>query len=436
LSVVVQGGPLLAAAVLSIVLARTIGPSGNGRFALLFTLVGFTSLIASLGLTAGITYEVSRRRWSVLHAFHTSYLTALVFGMAGVLGGIGVFALTHETVFNGIDTWLALVALSSLPATFAYQNAEWILLGRERYEGYAGIEIFRSLTFLLVGVGLVIPFGLTGAVIALPTSALVAAIVGAYLLIREARGDTVVDSGDALSRALRFGLQNWGANLLQQINYRIDVLIVGGFASAGAVGVYSVAVTLTSLAGVLPQALGTVVFPRIASLDESMLIGEVTPADSDAAAAKSVRHAVLLTFPIGMAISVLLLVGVPLFYGDKFSDTTLLGFVLLPGVLLLGISRVLSFTIQGRGYPRYVFFVGAVTVPLTLALYFTLIPAFNAWGAATASSISYALTTGLMLFFFRRVTRISVRRAFVPRGEDFTDYVDLARLARGSWLSR
>jgi O-antigen/teichoic acid export membrane protein len=137
-----------------------------------------------------------------------------------------------------------------------------------------------------------------------------------------------------------------------------------------------------------------------------------------------------------MAISVLLLVGVPLFYGDKFSDTTLLGFVLLPGVLLLGISRVLSFTIQGRGYPRYVFFVGAVTVPLTLALYFTLIPAFNAWGAATASSISYALTTGLMLFFFRRVTRISVRRAFVPRGEDFTDYVDLARLARGSWLSR
>ena len=60
LSVVVQGGPLLAAAVLSIVLARTIGPSGNGRFALLFTLCGFTSIVVSLGLTAGIAYEVSR----------------------------------------------------------------------------------------------------------------------------------------------------------------------------------------------------------------------------------------------------------------------------------------------------------------------------------------------------------------------------------------
>ena len=56
LSVVAQGGPLLAAGVLSIVLARTIGPSGNGRYVLLVTLVGITSMVVSLGLHAGITY--------------------------------------------------------------------------------------------------------------------------------------------------------------------------------------------------------------------------------------------------------------------------------------------------------------------------------------------------------------------------------------------
>jgi len=85
LSVVVQGGPLLAAAVLSVVLARTIGPSGNGHFALLVTLTGITSLVVSLGFAAGITYEVSRRRWSVRQAFRTSYLAALVLGIVGFL---------------------------------------------------------------------------------------------------------------------------------------------------------------------------------------------------------------------------------------------------------------------------------------------------------------------------------------------------------------
>jgi O-antigen/teichoic acid export membrane protein len=326
--------------------------------------------------------------------------------------------------------------LSSLAPGFAYQYAENILLARERYEGYAGLELLRSFTFMLVGAGLAIPFGLTGAVIGLPASALVAALAGAYLLAGEARRDTVVDSGDSLSRALRFGAQSWGANLLQQINYHVDLLILGGFASAKDVGVYSVAVTVTGIAGILPQALGTVVFPRVASLDELTSLGEVTQDESDTAVAKSVRHGVLLTFPMGVVISLLLLVAVPLLYGSKFADTTALGFILLPAVLLLGVGKVLSTTIIGRGYPRYVLYVGAVSVPVTLALYFALIPGFKAWGAATASVISYCLSTAMTLFFFRRATKIGFRNAFVPRGEDIADYRDLARLARGRRLVR
>jgi O-antigen/teichoic acid export membrane protein len=432
LSVIVQGGPLLAAAVLSIVLARTIGPTGNGRFALLVTLVGITAMFVSLGLTAGITYEVSRRRWSVRQAFRTTYTAALALGFVGLLGGLGFFALTQDTIFSGIPAWVALVALSSLPAVLAYQYADSIMLARERYEAYAGLELSHSITLLLVGAGLAVPFGLKGAAIGLPAAALVGAVVGALLLAREGRRDIAGESGDSLPRALRFGLQSWGGNLLQQINYRFDVLILGGFATARDVGVYSVALTLTSVAWVLPQALQTVLFPREASLDEGALTGEVAVEDSDAATAKAVRHAVLLTVPAGLLISVLLLVAVPLLYGGKFADTTPLGFVLLPGVLLIGVGKVLSSVIAGRGYPRYTLYYGAISVPLTLALYFTLIPAFHAWGAAIASSLSYGITSLLALGFFRRVTRIGLQAAFVPRAEDVADYGGLVRLAR-SW---
>jgi O-antigen/teichoic acid export membrane protein len=123
-------------------------------------------------------------------------------------------------------------------------------------------------------------------------------------------------------------------------------------------------------------------------------------------------------------------VAVPLLYGNKFADTTWLGFVLLPGVLLLGIGKVVSSAIAGRGYPRYVLYSGAISVPITLSLYFALIPALNAWGAAIGSSISYALTALLTLVFFRRVTSIRLRAAFLPRVDDVADYGNLARLAR------
>src|SRR4029453_10093105 len=93
-----------------------------------------------------------------------------------------------------------------------------------------------------------------------------------------------------LRRGLRFGLQSWGANLLQQINYRFDVLILAAFATARDVGVYSVALTLTSTAWILPQALQTVLFPRVASQDEATLAGEMSADESDAGRREGGRH--------------------------------------------------------------------------------------------------------------------------------------------------
>jgi O-antigen/teichoic acid export membrane protein len=430
LSVLAQAGPLLAGAVLSIVLARTIGPSGNGRYVLLLTLVGLTSMVVSLGLHSGITYEVSRRRWSVDRAFRTSYWIALVLGLAGLLAGLGFFLLTRSTVFGGIKTSLALLALASLPLTLAYEYGASILLARERYERYTVLLLLHAATLMLIGVGLAFPFGLSGAVIGIPASALIGAVVAGKLLADEVSRDTIADSGDSLARAVRFGLQSWGANLLQQVNYRFDVLILGGFASAAAVGVYSVALTLTSIAWVLPQALQIVLFPRTASLDESAVSGEVTSADSDNAVARAIRHGVLLTLPAGVAVAALLVIGVPLLYGHRFHQTIALGFILLPGVLLLGVGKILGSVITGRGYPRYALYGGAVTMLLTLALYLGLIPPFDAWGAAAASSVSYAANAVVGLVFFRRVTAISFRRAFKPTREDLTDYRSAAVLAR------
>src|SRR5205823_5381660 len=189
---------------------------------------------------------------------------------------LAVFLLLHDSVFHGISTSLAVVALASLPPVIAYQFADSILLARERYEGYAALELSHSATLLVIGAGLAAAFGLSGAVVGLPAAALVGCLVGVALVVPEARRDTVVDEPGLLRKAMRFGLQSWGANLLQQINYRFDLLILAAFASAHDVGVYSVALTVTTIAWILPQALQTVLFPRIASLDEAADAGTIT----------------------------------------------------------------------------------------------------------------------------------------------------------------
>jgi O-antigen/teichoic acid export membrane protein len=214
LSVVAQSAPLLAGAVLSVVLARTIGPSGNGRYVLLLTLVGLASMIVSLGLHAGITFEVSRRRWSVARAYRTSFRIALVLGLVGLIAGFGFFYLTRHTVFGGIPGWLALLALASIPLTLAYEYAASILLARERYERYTSLLAVHAATLALIGAGLALPFGLKGAVVGIPASALLGVLLAAKLLADEASRDTTPDGGEPLSRALRFGLQPAAAGQL------------------------------------------------------------------------------------------------------------------------------------------------------------------------------------------------------------------------------
>jgi O-antigen/teichoic acid export membrane protein len=124
-----------------------------------------------------------------------------------------------------------------------------------------------------------------------------------------------------------------------------------------------------------------------------------------------------------------LVVVVPVLYGSGFRGSVSLGFILIPGVSALGLAKVLSAISSGRGFPRYGLYCGAITVPITLALYVVLIPKFHATGAAVASTCSYVIATVITAVFFRRATSIPMR-ALVPSRSDLVDYADALRFAR------
>ena len=102
---------------------------------------------------------------------------------------------------------------------------------------------------------------------------------------------------------------------------------------------------------------------------------------------------------------------VPLVYGSSFDQTVTLGFVLLPGVLALGVGKVLASVVAGRGGVRYNLYTAGIVVTVTLPLYFTLIPAYHEWGAAVASSISYLASAVISAVFFKRMLEIPAAAA-------------------------
>jgi O-antigen/teichoic acid export membrane protein len=433
-SVIADAGPLVAAGVLSVVLARAIGPSANGEYTLLATLVNLAVLIFSLGLASGITYEVSRGRWSTRAALTESYAVALGLGVLGAGVGVAFYELTSDSVMRAFDQPLVLLALASIPALLAAQFASAILLGADRYEGYATLLLTNAAVTLVVSAGLAVPFGLTGAIAGLVAASLATSGVGA-LLLRRGAPTPGRQHARPLREAFRFGLPGWIGNLFQQVNYRFDVIILAAYASTAEVGVYSVALTVTSLAWVLPHALQTVIFPRTANLDAAAQAGELTAEESDAAVTRATRHSVLLLLPSGMIVLVLLAL-VPLVYGRKFDETVVLGLVLLPGVLALGTGKVLGSVVAGRGWPRYNLYTAAPVAVFTLLLYFAAIPPFGEWGAAAGSSISYLATTLIACFFFRKVVGVRLTDALLPTAADLRNYPEALNVLRAHLRAR
>ncbi len=425
ISVGMQVGLITSTAVMSVVIARLFGPSGNGAYALLATLFLVGTAVFGIGLRSGITYVVSQGRWNPRTAFVQSQAVAFGLGAVGTLAGLGFYAVARDDILAGVTLPMAIVVMASLPFGLAWLFSSSVALGLDRYESYAALQLVQAGASVVIGVVLAVTVGLLGAVTGFAASQAAAALAGWVLLRRLPAaevGRSVGAGAGALGEAARFGARAWGSEVLQFLNYRLDLFILSAFASTATVGRYSVAVSLTALGWLLPHGLQPVLFSRTSSLDAKVQRGQVSAHDSDRAVARACRHLVILLLPTAVVLALLLLFAVPVFYGSGFEATIGLGFILLPGVLAVGLAKVLSVVISGRGRPIYTLYVSGATAVATIALYAALIPSLRAPGAALGSTISYLTSCALCVALLRRTTGIEPRSALVPRRSDLADY--------------
>jgi O-antigen/teichoic acid export membrane protein len=229
-----------------------------------------------------------------------------------------------------------------------------------------------------------------------------------------------------LREQLGFGTRTVFGAIAERLQFRADAFLLNVFIGPVATGVYSVASGLAETLWYVPNALGIVVFSRAAT-------GKV---ESDRIASTMSR--LTFAFAVLLAVPVFLLapLAVEIAYGPAFRDA---GFALrfqLPGVIAYSVVAVLSQHIIARGAPGLYTIVLGLGLAANLVANVLLIPRFGLYGAATASSISYAFTALLTLVVFRRMSGLRIRDAVIVRRDDIVFARDAlvafrARRARG-----
>lgn len=404
----------VSGALTTIFVARLLGPEGAGGYAIALSVVLVMTAVCSLGIEHGIVYYVASGQWPAGDALWAACRVALASGGAGAVLCVLV-RLAVPSAFGGLSVASTAVVAAALPFALTWFYVSFVALASDHYEAYVLPPALQSGLGMVLVVALALAADLPGAVVAVTASHVVVALVS-IVLARRGVAPVAESEPGHLRRALRFGAKGYGANALGLLTARVDLLILSAVASVAAAGHYAVALAVTSVLWLVPQALSDVLFPRVAALSAS---GE--SASRAFVEVKSLRHTVLLVaLAVPLLAAALVVLVVPI-YGAAFRPAIELALILLPGVVLMGLAGILSATIVGRGAPQYSLYTAVIVTPLTLAAYALLIPALDARGAAIAKTLSFALNFALTLWFYRRVTGSAAIGQFVPTRDELAD---------------
>jgi O-antigen/teichoic acid export membrane protein len=379
------------AAVGSVIIARQLGVTGRGQWAVISSLAILVGTFASIGLPSTAAFASARVQGPERQRIVQAMMMATI---ALSLVAAGIYALISLAIApSNVPRSTVLLGAAVASSLVLQQVSQHIALTTSPVGWFAAAQFVP--TVVMVAALAAIGSGLDVAIVAALSagSAGVGAVVSLAGAFRHGaiRARVLLSGARATVRVLRpylaFAALTFGTLALTQVVQRIDVLLVGGFRGSRDAGLYAIAVQVGDLLLVLPGALGFFVF----RLGAGSAIGHWE--QSLSALRWTLATSVLAATVLGIAAPVL----ITRLLGSQYDNSVTPLRWLLPGLVLLGLQGVISNYIASRGRPRSVLTAWLTAAILGIALDIVVIPAWGITGAAAVSSVSYLVVVMLHL---------------------------------------
>lgn len=401
----------------AIIIAKVLGPSGKGSYALIILIPTLLLILGNLGIGISNVYLGGKKKYNWGDITSNSLISALGLGTILIIAFLIYFLNFPPSFLKDIEPQCILLVTLVLPFSFLTMYFNHILLGQNRIKEYNLVRLSQSsiLVILIVFFLLALNGGIFGAILAWVCSTLVTTIIS-ILLVHKTTRITWFFYPPLFRDSIKFGIKGYLGDVIQLLNYRLDMFLIAFFMSISFVGYYSVAVVLAEALWYFPAAVGVVIFAR-------------TPGLSTKEANKSTPQICRNTFFITiLAALVLFALGryiITLFFGSVFLLALKPLWILLPGVIALSICKVLGNEITGRGRPLINTIASGVSLAMNVPLNLLLIPRMGIVGAAWASSVSYTVTAIIVLIAFMKISKNSLFDTIIIKPQDLKVYIDV-----------
>ncbi|WP_144560130.1 flippase [Shouchella miscanthi] len=398
---------LLGSFVVSVLLARLLGPEGKGIVTSIMVVPLLLISLAELGLRQASAYFIGRKLYTVKEVISSLNFLWFVTSFFSVIIVFTAFTLQY-TQYHPM---LLLIAALTIPFNLIINYAKGVFQGIQRYAIINSFEVYKIILNFILVILLVWIFNLD-VLGALLVQLIIGIIIALYSLrvIKKAYPIKFKInfniSKELLLKGVTFGL----ALFILQLNYRIDIVFLEYFVNSEAVGYYSVGTNMAELIWQVPAAVSLVLFGKSANSKSTkeavnrsiMLMRFILPA--------------LFIFCIAFAVFSDPLIR--LLYGEVYAPAALIIQLLLPGVFFMVIVKVLHSDLAGRGYPMYAIWVTTGPLIINILLNFLFIPRYGIEGAAITSSITYLISGILFIIVYVRRENLKIADVILLKKSD------------------
>lgn len=394
--------------IISVILARLLGPEGKGLVTALFVIPNLTISLADLGVRQSSAFYIGQKKYSIQQVMSSNLLLWLVSSFISLIVVIGYYLLPSTSNYS---VALMLIGASYVPVKVltAYMNG--VLQGIQDIKtlNVKFIIDFSVHIILVVLLVWVLDFGVVGAAAAKLITVLAVIYYSSKVVKKSAKFKIQYYKGvpeDLLKKGFAFAI----AVFVLQLNYKIDIVFLESMVDSHSLGIYSVGVALAELIWQLPAAIGVVLFTRSAN------------SLSDEEAGKRSAKLLRITWIPLIMVSLVFWMAAPLFvqivYGAAFADSAQIIRILMPGIVLMVLFKILNANLSGRGKPLFALRIYLATLAINIALNLILIPVYGIHGAAIASTISYTIGAIVFTIAYHRLTKMAYKDLFIINKSD------------------
>lgn len=381
-----------------VLIARLLGPSGSGAYAVALLLPSLLATFLNLGVSAANVYFLASRKVDLRTAFVVTSYLSLFCTLGGLVVGAGIVSFFGAVAFPGVAIGTLALALAAFPFMLMLGAAGGLLQGLQDFRAY-NLTLLVPPLVTLMGAGALAALGRLD-IFSVMMCYLIGQVCGAAWttasLLRRIEWNqqlAVHSRRRYLAEILGYGLKAYASNIVTFFNYRADLFLVNFFLGPSASGIYVIAMQFGEKLWLLSQAISTVFLPRISALanDEDQR-KRITPLVA--------RWALLLTLLAAVVLVIVFDPAVKLLIGDEFSAATWILLLLLPGIVAWAPARILANDIAGRGKPEVNLGIAVLVMLSNIVGNIALIPILGISGAALSTSFSYLLMLVLTYFKF------------------------------------